>query len=156
MVIPCLNCYLLTGTEECDIAQSYGPYAFGCADPSEVNELKQSTSEVASPLSSPRTLDDADTTDPLRINLPYLVIAPLVPREPYLDILEAAVVLRLAPCQVRWLAETGLIPAHALKHDRQTCWKFRLTEFLIWAAGIDAEISPQSLCSLLSSGDRTQ
>ena len=77
-----------------------------------------------------------------------------VNNNPYLDILETAFLLRLPPCQIRWLAEIGLIPAHALKHGGQTCWKFRLDELLSWAVEIGVEVSHKAVHDLLSLGNR--
>lgn len=74
----------------------------------------------------------------------------------YLDILDASFLLRRPPCQIRILAERRLIPAHALRHDGQTCWKFRLGELLGWAADFGVEVSPKALSDLLSIPDRTQ
>ena len=73
---------------------------------------------------------------------------------PYLDILEAAFLLRRPPCQIRCLAETGLIPAHVLKHHSQTCWKFRVSELLRWATDMNVEIGAKALWGFLSRGNR--
>jgi len=68
----------------------------------------------------------------------------------YLDILDAGLLLCVPPCHIRLLAETGAIPAHALRHEGETCWKFRLNELLSWAAEMCVEISRKAVCSFLS------
>lgn len=87
---------------------------------------------VSNPVFSPVIPTEQDSMDLESIELlrPKPVQA-FVNNNPYLDILDTALLLRLPPCQIRWLAEIGLIPAHALKHDGQTCWKFRLDELLV-------------------------
>jgi len=74
----------------------------------------------------------------------------------YLDVIDIAFLLRWPPCQIRRLAETGLVPAHALKHEGEVCWKFRLGELLDWARENGVAISPTALGDLLSLGNEPQ
>ena len=76
--------------------------------------------------------------------------------DPYLDIIDVGVLLDRPPYEIGWLAEVGFIPAHALRHEGQTCWKFRLSEVRAWAEEIGIEISQQAIRGLLSSGSRAQ
>lgn len=88
--------------------------------------------------------------------LPPAAVQAFVKTNPYLDIIDAAFLLGRRPRQLRGLAETGLIPAHALRHDGQTCFKFRLDELLSWAAESGIAVSPKALCDLLNLGHRPQ
>ena len=76
--------------------------------------------------------------------------------DPYLDIIDVGFLLDRPPCEISWLAELGFIPAHALRHEGQTCWKFRLSEVRAWAEETGIEISQQAIRGLLSSGSRAQ
>ncbi len=76
--------------------------------------------------------------------------------DPYLDVIDVGFLLDRPPDQIGWLAKAGLIPAHVLRHEGQTCWKFRLSEVLAWAAEIGLEISQQAVRGLLSRSGRAQ
>jgi hypothetical protein len=107
---------------------------------SESNEPKRSTCDPAQ-----RICSDRMESNPVPTNLePSESDCPLMTqssarRHTYLDVIDAASLLRRPPCQVRQLADLGLIPAHVLRHEGLTCWKFRLDELLSWASemGID-------------------
>lgn len=76
--------------------------------------------------------------------------------DPYLDIIDVGLLLNRPPYEIGWLAEAGLVPAHALRHEGQTCWKFRLSEVLAWAAEIGLAVSQQAVRRFLSRGSRAQ
>ncbi len=120
------------------------------------HEPKIPTSELAKQLCSDRMVSHREGTnlEPPESDCP-LPAQPSASRHTYLDIIVAAYLLRRPPCQIRWLADAGLIPPHALRHEGLTCWKFRLDEFLSWAAEIGLKISQEAVWSLLSIGDKT-
>ena len=103
---------------------------------SESNEPKRCTCEPAQRISSDRM-----ESNPVRTNLEpsesdcALTSQSSATRHTYLDIIDAAHLLRRPPCQVRRLADVGLVPAHALRHNGLTCWKFRLDELLTKLGG---------------------
>lgn len=76
--------------------------------------------------------------------------------DPYLDVIDIGFLLDRPSYQISWLASAGLIPAHRLRHEGQTCWKFRLSEVLVWAEDIGVEISQQAVRGLLSRRVRAQ
>jgi hypothetical protein len=81
---------------------------------------------------------------------------PSANRHTCLDIIDTSYLLRWPPCQILRLVDAGLIPAHALRHEGLTCWKFRLDELLGWAAERGVEVSQEAVRSLLSIGDKAQ
>ena len=134
-----------------------GMASFACADSSEFDVPTASIAKPAGHLCWALMLRDLnDVTSGLVGLLDEETVEAFVKAHPYLDICDAVFLLQQPPCQIRRLAEEGQIPAHGLKHEGQTCWKFRLGELLDWAAENGVEISPKALSDLLSLGDEPQ
>jgi len=128
----------------------------GCAGWPGYDEPTPPVAEPGIPLSSLRMSTSQDNMNFELAEDPHPDLEARVEGHPYLDIFDAAFLLRHPPCQIRRLAEAGLVPAHSLRHDGQTCWKFRLSELLGWAAEVGIEISTKALHALLSVGDKPQ
>jgi hypothetical protein len=128
-----------------------------CAYLSESNEPKTSAAKPTGRVRWDCMSGDRDNTALATIeSADRVTLQAFVNQHPYLDIIDAAFLLRRPPCQIRSLAESGWIPAYALKHLGEICWKFRLRELLDWATEIGLEISPKGLTDLLSLGDKPQ
>lgn len=142
--------------EQLDIFCNDSLVPLSCPDLPEFNEPKLSVAEPSSPLRSQCMTSGSGnmTSEPTRVPAADAAQA-LISSHRYLDIIDVAYLLGRPPYQIRWFAEHGLLPAHPLKHEGETCWKFRLGELLSWADEIGVELRQEAVSSLLRHGDRS-
>jgi excisionase family DNA binding protein len=59
--------------------------------------------------------------------------------EYYVDAIEAAKFLNESVGTILRWAEAGQIPAHRLRHETRSCWKFKLSELKDWSHYLECE-----------------